>query len=48
MRALFDYDAMRNDTTRVDRIDANDMKLRARANVDESQLTIDDAMTNAS
>lgn len=48
MRALFDYDAMRNDVTRVDRIDANDMKLRARANVDESQLTIDDAITNAS
>ena len=57
MRALFDYDAMRNDTTRVDRIDAHALKTNARANVaindddthvDVNQLTFDDVDTNAS
>lgn len=36
------YDALRNDVTRVDVIDANALKLNARANVDVDQLTIDD------
>lgn len=36
------YDVARNDTTRVDVIDMHAMKLNARANVDDAQMTIDD------
>lgn len=36
------YDVARNDNTRVDVIDMHTMKLNARANVDDAQLSIDD------
>lgn len=36
------YDALRNDTTRVDVIDAHALLTNARANVDAAQMTIDD------
>jgi hypothetical protein len=36
------YDALRNDVTRVDVIDAHALLINARANVDHDQMTIDD------
>lgn len=36
------YDALRNDVTRVDVIDAHALIMNARANVDVDQLSIDD------
>ncbi|AZS06634.1 hypothetical protein SEA_JACOREN57_73 [Mycobacterium phage JacoRen57] len=36
------YDELRRDVNRVDVIDAHALKMNARANVDDDQMTIDD------